>query len=79
MLIAQWGDFKSHHQSTRPIDVVAIETDTDVAISFTHSQYVTHHIPIGFIAALHHQTGWYVTPAASLHGKPALCVAPPLR
>ena len=47
---AQWGDFKSHHKSTRPIDVVAIEIDTDVAISFAHSQYVTHHIPIGFIA-----------------------------
>ena len=41
---------------------MAIEIDTDVTISFAHSQYDTTHIPII------DQTGPYVTPAAKLHG-----------
>ena len=42
--------FKSNHQNTKPMDVVVREIATEVAISFTHSQYDTRPSP-------HHQSG----------------------
>ena len=46
--------FLSHHQNTKPMDVVVREIVTEIAISFAHSQYDTHAFPVGSIAAPHH-------------------------
>ena len=52
----------SHHQSAKAVAVIEVETTSDVAISFAHSQYDTNALPVGFVAALYHPLNWYVTP-----------------
>ena len=37
----------SHHQSAKVVAVIKIEINSDVAISFAHSQYDTNAIPVG--------------------------------